>query len=135
MSGVASYKALYFMAKITSLFLVFCIFSISLIPKLDIEELAKIPRLVSHFYEHSQADKHLDFVNFLAQHYQTDHKHNPEHEDLPFVSHHCATIAFVVSEISFHFISFISIILSFFSFATLHFVSIVGNTLLQPPKI
>jgi hypothetical protein len=113
------------MKKFTSLSLAFYIFIASLIPKLDFEEFVKIPRLVSHFYEHTKLNSRLNFIAFLSEHYQTSHKENPEHQDLPFVNHHFANI--ILAER-------IQPIFKLYSITIIHFFSIFGKSLFQPPK-
>lgn len=106
----------------------------SLIPKLDVEEYAKIPRLIHHFYEHSKTNINLDFISFLAEHYQTSHKDNPEHKDLPFVSHQHANVLFILNEIKLQWQLFQIIVFKPFYFPNNNFSSIPGTSLFQPPQ-
>jgi len=125
----------YFMQKLLSIFLAFLVFTASLMPKLDLEEFAKIPRLVAHYNEHSKINENLNFLDFLSHHYQTSHKNSPEHEGLPFVSHQAGNIVFVLNEIKLLILTFINHQPHYFAFSVLHFISISGKSLFQPPKV
>ncbi len=123
------------MQKLISIFIAFLIFTASLMPKLDIEEFAKIPRLVNHYYQHSKLCHELNFLDFLAEHYQSSHKDNPEHEGLPFLSHQSANVVFVLNEIKIQLFETIAFAPKFFTFSVVKFISISGKSLFQPPKV
>ncbi len=56
----------------------------ALMPKSDMEELYKIPFLIEHY---TQSHQNLNFLDFLAQHYQENTHTDQDHEKLPFKHH------------------------------------------------
>lgn len=82
-----------------SALLAFLIFFGSLMPQMDMEELSKIPALISHYQKHKKLDKNFSFISFLAEHYQQrDNEHsNPEHCKLPFFHHDAPNLVFVLN--------------------------------------
>lgn len=76
-------------------------------------ELLKLPVLIHHYCEHTESEKeaNLSFVDFLAEHYQTEEHHSDKHHDhekLPFktLDSHVAQIISLVPQsnysISYH---------------------------------
>lgn len=49
-------------------------------------QLLKLPYLVQHFIHHNHYDRHnsIDFLDFLASHYNNSTDTDKEHENLPF---------------------------------------------------
>lgn len=81
------------MKPVVALLLSVLVLASSLLPRHDLAELARLPRLVQHYQQHRQAATSLSFGEFLLEHYggggRQSHTttHSPEHEGLPL--HDC----------------------------------------------
>ena len=76
----------------------------------ELHQLAKLPALVHHYFEHKSENQHQSFAEFLTDHYFEQHDHatqNHKHDDLPFKSTDCssfhAAIVFVQTIMSSHY--------------------------------
>ncbi len=79
------------------------IFMGGLMPNMDVHELAKLPRMVEHFYEHHSENEKFNFISFLELHYGNSkeaNEHQSKHDDsnLPFHGHTCPAVLFTLSE-------------------------------------
>lgn len=90
------------MRKVIALFLSILMFMGSLFPQTDIEEVYKIPGLLTHFQEHrAKLQPDLSFLGFLKMHYSpgSEHAKTPHpHTKIPFYNHLSAGFLFVISE-------------------------------------
>jgi hypothetical protein len=61
-----------------------------LLPNGLLQDIAKLPVLVAHYFHHNHSDKHIHFTDFIAEHF-SDHEHNEKdhdnHDNLPFHNH------------------------------------------------
>ena len=70
----------------------------SLFPKLEVAELAKIPQLIEHYYEHRQQEgTQFTFLDFLQMHYTAEHGKANCHHNLPFF-HISSGLSFILSD-------------------------------------
>lgn len=62
-----------------------------LFPGTDVEEVAKLPALVAHYYEHEAEQGQQSFLSFLDEHYGLGSSHKSksghDHGKLPLVKH------------------------------------------------
>lgn len=76
----------------------------SLFPQTDVEEVFKIPGLVSHYQTHKQAaNTDFDFWQFLDLHYNTASKHaHMPHQGtkLPMYNHLSVGFVFIISQLN-----------------------------------
>lgn len=80
------------MVKQAVLWLLVVLFGLGgLFPGTDIEEVAKLPALVAHYYEHETQQGQQSFLSFLDEHYGLGSKHKEsgkhDHDGLPLVKH------------------------------------------------
>lgn len=61
----------------------------------ELDQLVRIPALISHYLEHSGKDGSMSFERFLELHYQSENGHldDGDHKDLPFKSHDCQSFS------------------------------------------
>lgn len=50
------------------------------------EQLLKVPELVSHFAEHKAGNRSMSLVDFIAMHYAASSDHDARDKELPFKS-------------------------------------------------
>jgi len=123
----------------SSIFLGILIFIGSLFPKTGIEELRKIPQLITHYQEHLKTEN-INFFSFLITHYASDHAQNGHshhgHPSLPSMHSGVPVFAFIVPFYSLNFISnFVFILfLQKINFYNTLYNFIYTSSLLQPPK-
>jgi len=108
----------------------------------ELHQIAKLPALVHHYFEHHSENKHQSFADFFALHYFDQHSHatqNHKHDDLPFKSTDCssfhAAIVFVQTIHASHYqpsLFFTSLIKE--SQPDFYFQNFVGK-IWQPPKL
>ena len=64
----------------------------SLFPRMDYEEVVKVPLLFGHYNQHLLEEPGIGFLDFLNEHYNPFGKHegkNHEHSSLPMFEHCC----------------------------------------------
>ena len=62
-----------------------------ILPRMDVNELGKLPALISHYKQHRKKDAALTFLRFIDLHYNDPDHHDKDHEahqNLPFSCHH-----------------------------------------------
>lgn len=76
----------------------------------ELHQLAKLPALVHHYFEHNSENEQQSFADFFAEHYFDQQSHttqNHKHDDFPFKSTDCssfhAAIVFVQTIMSSHY--------------------------------
>lgn len=88
------------MKPVFAILLSFLLLAGSLFPQTDVEEIYKIPQLLTHYHEHQKsAGPDFSFIDFLILHYSlsSDHAQTPHSEaNLPMYSHLCTGLAFVL---------------------------------------
>lgn len=57
----------------------------------EMHELASIPLLVEHYFEHREKVPEMSFFDFLSMHYKTDVPHDSTDMKLPFKDHSTVT--------------------------------------------
>lgn len=61
-----------------------------LLPAKFLKDMARLPVLVAHYFQHSHTGRHIHFTDFIADHY-SDHDHTNKdhnnHKNLPFHDH------------------------------------------------
>ena len=105
-------------------------------PNNDAEELAKIPTLIHHYFEHNAREGgNLDFSTFLSDHYQKKNDCTKEHENLPFVKHSIPCLVYVIPHFSIQFLADYQFVISgSFPEPNLFFSSHFLN-IWQPPRL
>ena len=69
--------------KISTIIVVIFLMLVSLLPKMDLEQLSKISYLVEHFSEHSEKDG-ISFLDFLVLHYgENSHSNHHSQKEFP----------------------------------------------------
>jgi hypothetical protein len=87
------------MRELFSIFLSVWLFLGGIMPKNDVEELAKIPTLIRHYAMHkADAKGNLGFVSFFREHYSGVMPAGDGHEDLPFVKHTLPCLVFIIPQ-------------------------------------
>ncbi|WP_276502714.1 hypothetical protein [Terrimonas pollutisoli] len=70
------------------LFVVLCLQTI--LPHSLLQDIVRLPVLVTHYFHHNHSGRHFHFTDFIAQHYFNKgyhDKHPDEHDNLPFRHH------------------------------------------------
>jgi len=60
----------------------------------ELHQIAKLPALLHHYFEHKNENKQQSFKEFFVLHYFDNHSHamqNHKHDDLPFKSTNCSS--------------------------------------------
>ena len=60
----------------------------------ELHQLAKLPALVHHYFEHNSENEQQSFADFFAEHYFDQQSHttqNHKHDDFPFKSTDCSS--------------------------------------------
>ena len=79
------------MRLISSLLLAVFISVQSLLPRLSVIELTKLPALLNHYKLHRNINSEITFLSFLELHYSNPSHHDQDHQEhhkLPFTDHH-----------------------------------------------
>ena len=86
------------MKPIVALLLSVLVLASSLLPRHDLAELGRLPRLLEHYRQHRQATEALSFAEFMMLHYgdagsqSHDDTRSDEHEGLPLHDCHHAPV-------------------------------------------
>jgi len=108
----------------------------SFMPQNDMEELAKIPDLVSHFKAHrTKHNNDLSFWAFISEHYSTRDCEDKDHKQLPFFEHQVPGLIFVIPHFS------LNLVQTFELIQPMHFPELqldlkqISLSVWQPPRL
>jgi hypothetical protein len=109
---------------------------------LDLNTLAKMPRLIEHYQEHRKRLSDFSFVDFLNLHYGSQaEKHEQDdrgkHQTLPFKSGTCASshVLSLISCVNAFEIAIPSFSISYPNFYQSTFSFEFGESIWQPPRV